>query len=457
MNTILERMAEFGDKCFIVHRGERYSYQQAHHDVSKWLKKLPELGIKSGDVVSVIGQFSLDVTALLLALLENKNIIVPIDDELQEDIEKRHQVAGVQFAFRSGIHSGVEYSETGFYSDHDYLQSLRKEQKAGLILFTSGSTGNSKAAVHQFDKLIGRYFKSDKRKPINAMVFLKFDHIGGVSTMLSILMNGGCMFSVEDRSPESICRLIEREKIQVLPTTPSFLNMLIMSRAWEKYDLSSIRVITYGTEPMPESTLNSMSKFFPDVMLKQTYGLTELGIFPTRSKSNTSTFMSIKEGDIQIKIKDDILYVKSDMAMLGYLNAPSPFDEDGWYNTGDKVIVEDGYTKILGRDSEIINVGGEKVYPSEVESVLLDMRGVKNVVVQGKKNPITGQIVSAVFELEDDELISDLARRVREHCQNKLDAFKIPREVAIADGELVSGRFKKIRKNIKQKETDKSA
>ena len=373
---------------------------------------------------------------------------------MQEDIDKRHRIAGVSYSFKYSFDGDFKFSEINQKNDHLLLSELRTNNKAGVILFTSGSTGEGKAAVHMFDKLIARYLKNNSRKPINAMVFLKFDHIGGVSTMLSILMNGGCMTSVEDRSPESICKLIENEKVEVLPTTPSFLNMLIMSKAWEKYDLSSIKVITYGTEPMPDSTLNAMAKLFPNVKLKQTYGLTELGIFPTKSRSNASTFMSIKEGDAQIKIKDEMLFIKSDMAMLGYLNAPSPFDADGWYNTGDKVIVEEGYTKILGRDSEIINVGGEKVYPSEVEGVLLDMPNIKNVVVEGKNSPITGQIVKAVFELHEPEDLSLLIRRVREFCNDKLDAFKIPRDVAISIDGLVSSRFKKVRKNTSKQPSE---
>ncbi|WP_444997940.1 ANL family adenylate-forming protein [Aliikangiella sp. IMCC44359] len=451
MGLILERISEFKEKNFITHQGKHYSYKQVAMDVHTWLEKFSNLGLKSGDVVSIVGQFSLNVTSLFLALIENNNIVVPIDDEAQEDIEKRHKIAGVKYSFKASQNELLECFSVGQESQHVLLEELRNNNKAGIILFTSGSTGEGKAAVHRFDKLIARYLNTKKRKPINAMVFLKFDHIGGVSTMFSILMNGGCMTSVEERTPESICQLIENEKVEILPTTPSFLNMLIMSKAWENYNLSSLKVITYGTEPMPESTLNTMAKLFPNIKLKQTYGLTELGIFPTKSKSNASTFMSIKEGkegDVRIKIKDDMLFIKSDMAMLGYLNAPSPFDKDGWYNTGDKVIVDGDYAKILGRDSEIINIGGEKVYPSEIEGVLLEMPNIKNVVVDGKSSPITGQIVRAIFELHENEDVNSLTRRVREFCQDKIEGFKIPRDIEISDQGLVSSRFKKIRKNI---------
>ena len=92
---------------------------------------------------------------------------------------------------------------------------------------------------------------------------------------------------------------------------------------------------------------------------------------------------------------DGLLEIKAQSAMLGYLNAPSPFTEDGWFITGDAVEVDGEYFRILGRQSEMINVGGEKVYPAEVESVLQLMDGVEEVMVNGEENAITGQIVRA--------------------------------------------------------------
>ena len=74
--------------------------------------------------------------------------------------------------------------------------------------------------------------------------------------------------------------------------------------------------------------------------------------------------------------------------MLGYLNAPSPFDEDGFMNTGDQVEQDGEWIRILGRESEIINIGGEKVYPAEIESVVLQLDGVEDVAVYGKSHPI---------------------------------------------------------------------
>lgn len=446
MEIMLNRLKEFSGSAFIRYRGQVVTYDQLVAGILSWLGKFREMGIKPGAVVSVVGRFSPDSITLMLALLENRNIVTPLDDETQEDLANRHRIAKVEHHFRFSTDAGFMHERLHATADHPLFDRLRERAEAGIILFTSGSTGECKAAVHSFDRLVEKHVSDQNRKPMNAMVFLKFDHIGGLNTMLWVLMNGGCIIAVEDRSPSAVCRLIDEAKVELLPTTPSFLNMLILSKMWEKHDLSSLKIIAYGTESMPESTLRSMSQVFPHVKLKQTYGLTELGIFSTKSRSSQSTFMAIREGDVKTKIKDGILYIKSKSAMLGYLNADHPFDAEGWYNTGDRVVVEDGYTKILGRDSEIINVGGVKVFPSEVESVLLEMDNVADVTVHAKNSPIVGQIVAAIFNLKRKEELADLRKRVWEHCHGRLETYKIPRHIVISDAQLVSVRLKKIRR-----------
>jgi acyl-CoA synthetase (AMP-forming)/AMP-acid ligase II len=221
--------------------------------------------------------------------------------------------------------------------------------------------------------------------------------------------------------------------------------MILMSKAYLKYDLSSLKIVTYGTESMPKQTLKAFNKLFPNITLKQTYGLSEIGIMRTKSRNNDSLWMKIGGEDYQAKIVDDILFIKAKTAMLGYLNAPSPFDENGWFNTQDKVEVDGEWIKILGRVTDIINVGGQKVYPAEVESILLEMDNVKEVSVFGKENPIMGKVVGARFNLLEDESVSSLKKRIRQCCKDKLESFKIPVHIEITKENQVSDRFKKVR------------
>ena len=103
------------------------------------------------------------------------------------------------------------------------------------------------------------------------------------------------------------------------------------------------------------------------------------------------------------------------------------------------------YIKILGRKSEIINVGGEKVYPQEVESVILEMDNVSEVTVYSETNPIVGNIVCAKVRLFKNEIIKDFKIRLKKCCLKKLQKYKVPVKVFISDEKQFSERFKKNR------------
>src|SRR6202011_5481922 len=96
-----------------------------------------------------------------------------------------------------------------------------------------------------------------------------------------------------ERTPDSVCAAIETHRIELLPTTPTFLRLLLMADAVRRYDLSSLKIITYGTEPMPPSTLAAVREALPQVRFKQTYGLSELGILPTRSRDSGSVWLKL--------------------------------------------------------------------------------------------------------------------------------------------------------------------
>jgi acyl-coenzyme A synthetase/AMP-(fatty) acid ligase len=321
---------------------------------------------------------------------------------------------------------------------------LRAKGEPGLVLFSSGSTGKSKAALHNFTPLLEK-FKASRHRMVT-LTFLLLDHIGGINTLLYTLSNGGNVVAVRSRDPDVVCQAIERYGVELLPTSPTFLNLLLISEAYKHYDLSSLKLVTYGTEVMPESTLRRVHELLPDVRLLQTYGLSELGILRSKSKDSRSLWVKVGGEGYDTKVVDGTLWIRAQSAMLGYLNAPSPFDEDGWMDTGDMVEVDGDYIRILGRQSEIINVGGQKVYPAEVESVLLQMANVEDAVVFGEKNPLTGNIVKARVNLAEPEEMRAFKKRMRTFCRDKLESYKIPVTVEVAEQEQFSARYKRMRR-----------
>jgi acyl-CoA synthetase (AMP-forming)/AMP-acid ligase II len=218
-----------------------------------------------------------------------------------------------------------------------------------------------------------------------------------------------------------------------------------MSGAAERYDMSSLKRVTYGTEVMPESTLERLHRAFPEVRLQQTYGLSELGILRSKSRESESLWLKVGGEGFETKVEDGTLWIRAASAMLGYLNAPSPFDREGWMNTQDAVEVEGEYIRILGRKTEIINVGGQKVYPAEVESVLMQAPSVLDATAYGEPNPIMGNVVAAQVRLRSSEDPADLRKRLRDFCLERLASFKVPVRFEAVTSDSVSGRFKKMR------------
>jgi acyl-CoA synthetase (AMP-forming)/AMP-acid ligase II len=299
--------------------------------------------------------------------------------------------------------------------------------------------------IHNLDSLLSTFLQK-KARTLNFLVFLMFDHIGGLNTLFNCLSIGSIITIPENRRPDHICFLIEKFKINILPSSPTFLNLMLIGKSFEKYDLSSLKMITYGTETMPESLLIKLKNELPSIKFIQTFGTSETGI-ATTSKSSESTLMKIEDPDQEYQIVDGELWLRSKTQILGYINHNNDsFTNDGWFKTGDLVEEFDGgYLKIVGRSKEVINVGGEKVLPTEIESVILELPEILDCKAKGVNNSITGQMVVVDVVAKKEYNTQEIKLLVRNHCRLRLDAYKVPAKIKIVDGLEFSDRFKKVR------------
>lgn len=444
MKWLIEKIKEGGDKTAVVFREQEYSYNMLYECICNdysWARET----FKSGEVVAIVSDYSFESISLFFALYENQNIIVPITTKIQGEIEDRLLTASCnwQVFYRNGqweTKNLVLSSE-----QHQLIKQLQESDHAGLILFSSGSTGKPKAMVHNLDNLIDTY-QGKRGKQLVFLIFLMFDHIGGLNTLFNCLSMNVQMVFPEVREPDHVAHLIEKYHVFVLPASPTFLNLMLIADCPNRFDLSSIRLITYGTEPMPESLLIKLKEAFPHVKFLQTFGTSETGISSTSSYSSTSTFLKIDDPNTEYKIVNGELWLRSKTQIMGYLNSNMDrFTDDGWFRTGDMVEEKNGYIKIIGRNSDIINVGGEKVLPSEVESVLFQMPHVNDCIVYGENNPITGQMVVAKVLYDGDIKLSELKKLVVAFCNDKLTRYKIPAKVVKMSEAEFTERFKKKR------------
>lgn len=443
IDWLLERMREQGSGAAVVWRDEVTTYRDLLDRVAAWTTELDAAGIEPGQVVAVQGDFTPETCALLLALVDRDTIVVPLTPAAREHWDDFLETAHVQWVFHFDDAGAWRLEARPDPGTHPMLDHLRAAGAPGLVLFSSGSTGRNKAVLNDFSKLLEK-FKVPRHRMVT-LTFLLFDHIGGVNTLFYTFSNGGTVVTTPTRDADDVCRVIEQHRVELLPTTPTFLNLLLLSEAHRTRDLSSLRLITYGTEVMPDSTLERIHEAFPDVRLQQTYGLSELGILRTKSRSSDSAWVKVGGEGIETRVVDGTLRVRAPSAMLGYLNAPNAVDADGWMDTEDLVDVDGDYVRFLGRKSQIINVGGSKVYPAEVESVLLQMENVADATVYAKPNAITGQVVAARIALREPLEPAAVRKAVRAFCRSRLPAFKVPVVIELADAALHSARLKKKR------------
>tara|TARA_B100000795_G_C22797977_1_gene440349 strand:+ start:1269 stop:2360 length:1092 start_codon:yes stop_codon:yes gene_type:complete len=359
-------------------------------------------------------------------------IVVPLTKQTQYEHEYFFESAFVNVVIDGSI--VIRRNPKG---SHHFIDELKRNRHAGLVLFSTGTTGRPKAILHDLTLFLKRF--ETPRQTLRTINFLLFDHIGGINTLLHTLFNKGIVIAPNERTVKSILEICNKYDVEVLPTTPTFLRMMLISGAIPNKVPKSLKIITYGTERMDQLTLDELCKLLPNIDFRQTFGMSELGIVRVKSESRGSLFMKIGGEGVETKTLNNVLHIRSQSGMLGYLNAPSPFDSSGWYDTKDIVEEKDGYYKVVGRKSDVINVGGLKFMASEVELVVLEFPGVSFVKAYSMENPITGEHVEIKVQSKDDKLDKNLLLKF---LKNKLQPHMTPKRILIEAIEI-NHRFKK--------------
>ncbi len=388
--------------------------------------------IPNKSVVSLVGDFDPISISTLIRLIDKNCIVVPLTIDTQAMHEYYFENSASEFVINEQKITKIKSEK------HHFTEKLKEENKPGIVLFSTGTTGRPKAILHDFSNFLERF--KTKRTPLKTINFLLFDHIGGINTLFHTIINNGEVYVPNERSPMGIAKEIYKNKIELLPTTPSFLRMMLIEKVFDTNYLKSLKLITYGTEKMDLTTLETITKKI-DCDVRQTYGMSELGIFKVITKQKDDLWIKIVGDGIETKIIDQVLHIRSKIKMIGYLNEDSPFDQNGWYDTGDIVETDDEWIKIVGRSKQIISTGGLKILPSEIENCILEINGVKNSKVSGIDNPILGQHILAEIELEDGVDLSK--REIKNILKEMLPEYAIPHKI----------KFEKIKYNHRFKKS----
>jgi len=428
---ILERLAEIWsgiDYPFLIHKGDELRFSEIASQSPVDLSD-----VRKGDVVAIIGDFNPSAILTLLRLIDIGVVVVPLTVETCHEHEYFFESALVDVVI-----DGTEVKRRSHSHKHEFIEKLRGLGHAGLVLFSTGTTGRPKAILHDLTLFLKRF--ETPRPTLRTINFLLFDHIGGINTLLHTLFNKGVVVAPESRTVDSILETCRKFNVEVLPTTPTFLRMMLMSGAVPSKVPECLKVITYGTERMDQPTLDELCKLLPKVDFRQTFGMSELGIVRVKSEAKDSLYMKVGGEGVETRVVNGVLQIRSSSRMLGYLNAPSPFDAEGWYDTKDVVEVKDGYYKVTGRISDVINVGGLKFMASEVERVALQFPNVSLVKATSKPNPITGQHVELLVQPTGEDGVDKEALLV--FLKERLQPHMVPKRIRV-ESVVVGHRFKR--------------
>jgi long-chain acyl-CoA synthetase len=317
-------------------------------------RALDAYGVGGGRVVSLEADYAPHAVAMLLAMVDRAAVVVPLSGAVRGERAAFLQVAEVGERVLAGQE---EWKVLPGPAPGGPCQQLTRALVArghpGVVLFTSGV---AKAALHDLTVLLERFQAA--RAGRRTLAFLPLDHVGGLGTLFGVLAAAGALVSVADRDPEAVCAAVARHRVELLPTSPTFLNLLLTSGAYRRHDLSSLQRVTYGTGALPQGTLERLGEALPGVALVQADGLTEVGILPARSRGPSSPWVRVGGDGFQTKVVDGTLRIRARSAMLGYLDHPSPFDADGWLDSGDEVETDGEWLRFLGRRSEPVDHGG---------------------------------------------------------------------------------------------------
>lgn len=316
----------------------------------------------------------------------------------------------------------------------ELINSIRYSQSE-ITLFTSGTTGFTRKFTHPLKNLIRKINVSDERK--NDVWGFAFNptHVAGVQVFFQAILNQNLLVNVFMAPKDYVIDGIKKYGITNLSSTPTFYRLLLPLK--ESFD--SVKKITIGGEKSDAFLISEVEKAFPNARINNVYGSTETG--PLFSSQNDEFYVQEKHIGL-IKVVNNELYIHKDL--FGKTTQLNLIDD--FYATGDLIEwIDDNQRtfRFTSRKNELINVGGYKVNPYEVEDELTQHPKIRNVRVYGKANAVLGNIICCEIELHPEAELKE--EEVRFFLNGKIQNFKIPRKITFVEKiELTRTGKKKI-------------
>ena len=498
------------DRAATVFEGRRQTYAELQANVNRLANALAGLGVGPGDRVAMLQVNCPEHIEAGFAAAKLDAVYVPLNfragpEELRyiiNDCAPKALFVGGRYAelvasLRADIPSvercvGLEGGAEGWLDYRALIDAAPEDERfpeadgdeVCVIMYTAGTTGFPKGVMLTHDSfssyILSAVMPADPEIEERNILTVPLYHIAGVQALMSAIYGGRTLIVQRQFEPAEWMRLVERERADRAMMVPTMLKMLMDHEEFERRDLGSLKVITYGAAPMPLDTIRRAVRAFPDAQFINAFGQTETAATITmlppddhvltgsdeevERKLKRLTSIGKPLDDVEVRIFDERghaapvgevgeIAARGERLMKGYWGQEDATREtirDGWLYTGDLGYVdEDGYVFLAGRARDFIKRGGEMISPEEVEQTLGAHPAVDEAAIIGVPDAVWGERVRAVVVRKREGAVE--AAELIEHCRQRLASFKKPESVVFTS-ELPRNALGKVLKRVLQEQ-----
>ena len=462
---------------------ERWTYAKLEAEVNHWVERLQTLGIKSGDRVGLLLTNHPRYIMIVHALVKCEAIAVFLNIRLTTE-EIRWQIEDSQTKYllydeltkltANNLDKAINYLTTFEISDF-FLQncqangnqlsseSIEMENIQG-IFYTSGTTGKPKAVPLSFSNHFHSAIASALNLGIepndNWLLCMPLFHVGGLAIAWRSVINGTTITLLPKFDEQEVLDAIDIEKVTIISLVPTMLSRLLQHSQWQ--NLQKLRAILLGGAPASPELIEQCLQL--NLPISPTYGMTETAsqittlssheVAKKRGSSGLPLFgnrlriADDQQQDLDVGAIGQIL-IQGASVMNGYLNQLEKNIQDGWLHTGDLGYLDrDGYLYVVSRRSDLIISGGENIYPTEIEAILLEHPAIVEACVVGISDREWGEIVTAIIVSNVQLSLTE----IRSFCEQKsLARYKLPKSIYIWESLPKTASGKLLRQEIRDR------
>jgi len=481
------------DRELMVFQDKRWTFEQTNERVDRLANALTGLGIGKGDRVGILLVNCYQYVEAYFALAKIGAIMVPLNFRAKADelgymlanAETKLLFVGARYldmiekmmpdlpSVERCVSVDEESEGTLFYENliasgsPEEVYTEIDDEDITILMYTAGTTGRPKGVPLKHSGFVS--YILDSVEPANPeieernLLTVPLYHIAGIQAMLAAVYGGRTLVLMSQFDTKEWLETVQKERANRAMLVPTMLKWIVDDPDFDSYDLSSLKVITYGAAAMPYEVIKKAIELLPSARFINAFGQTETastitflgpddhvieGTEEEKEKKLKRLTSSIGKPlpDVEVKIVDEEgkslplydvgeIVAKGPRIMSGYWKdeekTAKVMTSDGWLRTGDNGYIDDeGYIYLAGRGDDLIIRGGENISPKEVEDVLYSHPKVEDAAVIGIPDPEWGQECRAIVVLKTGESATE--EEIMDHCKS-LSGFKRPKSVVFID------------------------